>query len=121
MNTLNVLIRAISIIIIPIAALFVLKSLLNTSVNGYEVILRTSTVVIGMIPSGMFLLTSLALAVGVIKLANHNTLVNDLYSLEMLARVDTICFDKTGTITDGKMTVIDVIELQDGNFPVGPT
>ena len=92
-----------------------LKSLLNTSVNGYEVILRTSTVVIGMIPSGMFLLTSLALAVGVIKLANHNTLVNDLYSLEMLARVDTICFDKTGTITDGKMTVIDVIELQDGN------
>jgi cation-transporting ATPase E len=64
-----------------------------------------------MIPSGMFLLTSVALAVGVIKLFKKNTLVQDLYSLEMLARVDTICFDKTGTITDGRMTVQKVLKL----------
>jgi len=63
----------------------------------------------------MFLLTSVALAVGIIKLARHNTLVQDLYSLEMLARVDTICFDKTGTITDGKMTVQETVMLSKTN------
>jgi cation-transporting ATPase E len=71
-----------------------------------------------MIPSGMILLSSLALAIGVIKLATHKTLVQDLYSLEMLARVDTICFDKTGTITDGNMSVNEVINLSDTNYSV---
>jgi cation-transporting ATPase E len=64
-----------------------------------------------MIPSGMFLLTSMALAVGVIRLARHNMLVQDLYSLEMLARIDVLCLDKTGTITDGRMKVNDCILL----------
>lgn len=111
MNSLNFFIKSIGIIIIPIAILLFLKSkvIFNTSI--IEAISSTSTVVIGLIPSGMFLLTSMALAVGVIKLARHNTLVQDLYSLEMLARVDTLCFDKTGTITDGRMTINQVIEL----------
>ncbi len=115
MNSLRLIIKIIGFIIIPIAVAFVLKSLFINQGDLLEkfpdAVLGTATVVIGMIPSGMFLLTSLALAVGIIKLSKHNTLVQDLYSLEMLARVDTVCFDKTGTITDGKMTVKEVVEL----------
>ncbi len=74
---------------------------------------RTASVAIGMIPAGMMLLTSLALAAGVIKLTRYNTLVQDLYSLEMLARVNVLCLDKTGTITDGRMEVTGFIPLED--------
>ena len=65
----------------------------------------TSTAIIGMIPAGLFLLTSVALAVGVVRLAKHKALVQQLYSIETLARVDMLCLDKTGTITDGTMSV----------------
>lgn len=112
MNSLKLIIKVIGFIIVPIGALSFIKSYVILHTELKASVLSTSTLVIGMIPSGMFLLTSLALAVGIIKLAKHNTLVQDLYSLEMLARVDTICFDKTGTITDGKMTVCDVIPLK---------
>ena len=64
-----------------------------------------------MIPSGLFLLTSVALAVGVIRLAQNNTLVQELYCIEMLARVDTLCLDKTGTITDGSMSVKGIVKI----------
>lgn len=111
MNSLKLIIKVISFIIVPIAIASILRSMLIFEANIDEAVLGTSTIVIGMIPAGMFLLTSVALAVGIIKLAKHNTLVQDLYSLEMLARVDTICFDKTGTITDGNMTVSDIISL----------
>ncbi len=114
MGSLKLIIKFISIIIVPVALAYVLKGIIAES-SLSATIQGTSAVVIGMIPSGMFLLTSLALAVGIIKLSRHNTLVQDLYSLEMLARVDTICFDKTGTITDGKMTVSEVIDLTNGN------
>ena len=56
---------------------------------------------IAMIPSGMYLLTSATLAVGVVRLGQKKVLVNEMYSIEMLARVDVLCLDKTGTITDG--------------------
>ncbi len=110
MSSLGAIIKGISIIIIPIALIQIFKnSILN--VVPKEAILTTAASVIGMIPSGMFLLTSLTLAVGTIKLAKNNTLVQDLYSLEMLALVDTICFDKTGTLTDGNMTVQEVVPI----------
>lgn len=111
MNSLKLIIKFIIFIIVPISTAWLIKT---TITEDFAVaIYKTSTPVIGMIPAGMFLLTSVALAVGIIKLARHNTLVQDLYSLEMLARVDTICFDKTGTITDGKMTVQETIALKD--------
>lgn len=77
----------------------------------YTTVTKTAGSLIGMIPAGMFLLTSMALAVGVIKLAKHKTLVQELYCIEMLARVDVLCLDKTGTITDGTMKVKEVITL----------
>ena len=113
MSSLKFLIKMISCIIVPFAVALMIKAALSPNFIWNSAIRSTATSVIGMIPSGMFLLTSLALAVGIIKLAKHNTLVQDLYSLEMLARVDTICFDKTGTITDGKMSVKEIIPCLD--------
>ncbi|MCR5079133.1 MAG: HAD-IC family P-type ATPase [Bacilli bacterium] len=70
---------------------------------------------IGLIPEGLVLLTSIALAVSIVKLARQNTLIQELYSLENLSRVDTICLDKTGTLTTGEMKVDDVKYLASKN------
>ncbi len=85
--------------------LFKGSDLLNNTIQ------KTAAVVIGMIPSGLLLLTTVALSTGMIRLAKYNTLVQDMYSLEMLARVNVLCLDKTGTITDGRMKVSDCILL----------
>ncbi len=73
-----------------------------------ETIQKTSGAIIGMIPSGIYLLITLTLTLSVILLARKNTLVQDMYSIEMLASADVVCLDKTGTITDGTMTVSEV-------------
>ncbi|VEU82926.1 HAD-IC family P-type ATPase [Acholeplasma hippikon] len=75
-------------------------------------IIKSAGAMLGMIPSGLFLLTTVTLAVGVVRLGQNNTLVQELYCIEMLARIDTLCLDKTGTITDGTMTVKSVIEYE---------
>lgn len=74
----------------------------------------TSTSFIGMIPAGMFLLTSAALAIGIIRLYRKKALVQELYSIETLARVNMLCLDKTGTITDGTMKVGNVFAVKEG-------
>ena len=71
---------------------------------------KTAGAMIGMIPSGLFLMSSIALFIGVIRLGNRNVLVQQLYCIEILARVDCLCLDKTGTITDGTMKVKNVID-----------
>lgn len=111
MGTLNLIIKIIGVIIIPLAYLSFRSNYANSD-NLVETIRRTAVSTIGMIPAGMFLLTSMALAVGVIKLVRKRTLVQDLYSIEMLARTDVLCLDKTGTITDGTMKVNNVIQLK---------
>lgn len=75
----------------------------------------TSGSVISMIPAGPFLLTSIALAASFLRLAKRKTMVQELYCIEMLARVDTLCLDKTGTITDGTMRVVDCVDLRSGS------
>lgn len=114
MGTLNTIITVIGIIIIPLSILMFKNNydLLGSDNSTAEIIRRTAGSMIGMIPAGMFLLTSMALAVGVIKLAKKRTLVQDLYSIEMLARTDVLCLDKTGTITDGTMKVSNVIQIK---------
>ena len=128
MNSTKLIIKVIAILIIPIAIgmFFISKSNFTPmeSVTSWIfsehinfAIQRTCSVVIGMIPSGMLLLTSIALAVGIVRLAKNHTLVQDMYSLEMLARVNVLCLDKTGTITDGRMKVNDCVILNSvGNY-----
>lgn len=110
LKSLNTIIRCIGIIIIPLAILMFYNNSAE-SLHISEVVKKTAGSIIGMIPAGMFLLTSVALAVGVVKLAKKRTLVQDLYSIEMLARADVLCLDKTGTITDGSMKVNSVIQI----------
>ncbi len=131
MTTLRWIIRCIGLLIIPISIGTFITNYNNvvseadplwyvagklTEEGVREVVTKTAAVIIGMIPAGMFLLTTLALAVGVLRLANRKTSVQDMFSLEMLARVDILCLDKTGTITDGKMKVANCV-LFNGNFP----
>ncbi len=114
MNSIRVFIRVIGVLIPFVAALIFwtnYNSAGSAGTEGWariaESIQYTGAVIIGMIPSGLLLLTSLAMAVGVRRLAKKQTLVQDMNSLEMLARVNVLCLDKTGTITDGRMTVSD--------------
>ncbi|MDY3195577.1 MAG: HAD-IC family P-type ATPase [Paracholeplasma sp.] len=113
LKSLKLVITVVAIIILPIGfSLFYMQmNNLDGQAHLYEQVVRgTAGAMIGMIPSGLFLLTSVTLAVGVLRLAQNNTLVQELYCIEMLARVDTLCLDKTGTITDGTMSVKNTIE-----------
>ena len=98
MTEVNRLIRIVSAALIPIG---LLTTAVPTSVAA----------MIGMIPEGLILLISVALAVGVIKLGKRNTLVQELYGIETLSRADVLCLDKTGTITTGKMTLDSLLPL----------
>jgi len=122
MKSLNIIIRTVGVLIFLLGPIYFLmchgKVLFNTNVSwfgdaGYkEAVTTTAGAIIGMIPSGLFLLTSIALATSVVKLAHNKTLVQELYCIEMLARVNVLCLDKTGTITDGTMTVKGLIEYK---------
>ena len=105
MQSINWIIRIVTILIFPIGILLFLN---NYNLAGgvlTETVTKTVSSIIGMIPEGLMVLTSVALAAGVYKLAKKRTLVQDLYSIETLARVDVLCLDKTGTITEGSMQV----------------
>ena len=114
LKSLKLVIWIVAVIIIPIGASLFYMQMSQSPGNGiYEQVVRgTAGAMIGMIPSGLFLLTSMTLAVGVLRLAQNNTLVQELYCIEMLARIDTLCLDKTGTITDGTMKVKNCIEYE---------
>lgn len=111
MRTLNKIIKIISIAIIPVAALLFFNQLDIAGTNFAGAVVNTVAAIIGMIPEGLILLTSTVLAVGVIRLARHKVLVQELYCIETLARVDVLCLDKTGTITEGCMELKDVLPL----------
>ena len=115
MNSLNKIIKLVSIFIIPLGLLLFINQY-NIDKNLETSIVNTVAALLGMIPEGLVLLTSTVLAVSIIRLAKLNVLVQELYCIEMLARVDTICLDKTGTITSGKMEVTDVIKLKNYNL-----
>ena len=108
MNSLNSIIKFVSFIILPLGALLFARQHFLTGTETNEAILSTVSALVGMIPEGLILLTSTVLAVAVVRLAKSKVLVQQLYCIETLARVDTLCLDKTGTITTGKMEVAAV-------------
>ena len=125
MIAINKIIRNMTILAIPLAIIVFINEMLhavdaNTDLSffpkewGGESIVSNATFYSGvtiayMIPYGMALLASVAMATGVVKLAQKKTLAQDLYSVESLSRVNTLCLDKTGTLTDGTMMVEETI------------
>lgn len=116
MKALNDLVKWIGIGIIPMGVLLVVKEVhwLGRSIPAGV----TSTVgaLVGMIPEGVYLLTSLALVAGVLRLAQKKTMCREMDCIETLARVDTLCVDKTGTVTENKMIVDDIVPLCPDRF-----
>lgn len=112
LNTFNRLLKYLSYIILPIGIILLIKqNFINPNFN--ENVVTTVAALVGMIPNGLILLTSTVLAVSTIRLAKHDVLVQELYCIETLARVDTLCLDKTGTITEGSMEISEVKCLND--------
>lgn len=111
MRSLNKIVKTISVIIVPLGILLFARQLYLSGNTLQNAVVNTVAAIIGMIPEGLVLLMSTVFAVSVIRLSKEKVLVQDLYCIESLARVDVICLDKTGTITEGKMEVVDVIPL----------
>lgn len=113
MRSLDRLIRVIGIALIPIGAALIWNQHCALSIEWKTTIESTVAALIGMIPEGLYLLTSVALAVGMVRLARKRVLAQDMNCIETLARVDVLCLDKTGTITESAMQADDPLPLPD--------
>ncbi|MCH4169870.1 MAG: HAD-IC family P-type ATPase [Lactobacillus sp.] len=111
LNTINRIIKVLTFVIIPVGILLFVSSELKRG-DLDRAILSTAAAMIGMIPEGLVLLTSVALAVGALNLSRKKVLVRSLSAIESLARVDTLCLDKTGTITTGNLSVQKIVNLK---------
>ena len=101
------ILKVISILLVPVAIMLYMRG--ASLGRGYvEIVLSSAGALVGMIPEGLILLVSVSLAVAAMKLAKKKVLVQELYCVETLARVDVLCFDKTGTITTGNMNVVEI-------------
>lgn len=114
-NSINNFIKVATVILAVLAVILIISERLAAQMDDWnswkDTIITVSSSIIGMIPVGMFVMMSTALAVSVLRLSRHSALPQDLYSVEMLARVDTLLLDKTGTITSGDLEVVDVKTL----------
>lgn len=111
MNSLNKIIKFLTFAIIPIGIALFYTQLQIENTTFQEAVVKSVAGIIGMIPEGLVLLTSTVLAVSVIRLSKAKVLVQELYCIETLARVDTLCLDKTGTLTEGTMEVKDFVAV----------
>ena len=116
MRSLTSLIKWIGFLVIPLGVLMFIKEYRWLGRDVVTAVVSTVGSIVGMIPEGLYLLTSLALVASIIRLAGRRTLVHDMDCIETLARVDTLCVDKTGTITEPAMIVDDIVPLVPDRF-----
>lgn len=107
-NAINKIFKILIWIIIPVSILLIVTQIKATDNNWRSAVIGTVSGIIGMIPEGLMLLTSATFIVSIVKLAKHDTLVQELCATEVLARVDVLCLDKTGTITKGDLKLSDI-------------
>lgn len=117
LNSMKKVTNFTSFVIIPAGVILFVQAYIFREVDLQQSVIATAAALLGMLPKGFVLLTSISLETGVIKLAKKQVLVQDLYSVETLAHIDTLCLDKTGTITEGKMKVIDVEKYNESVLP----
>lgn len=111
-RSLDKLVKCVGVAIIPIGIILVAQSLVFQNASFHSSITSMVAAVIGMIPEGLYLLASVALAVSSIRLAQQKVLLHDMKCIETLARVDVLCVDKTGTITENTMKVQELIPTE---------
>ena len=111
MTELNRLVSLVSRILVPIGILLFCREYFLQHAPIQQAVPEAVAAMIGMIPEGLILLTSVALLAGVVKLGKRQTLVQELFGIESLARVDVLCVDKTGTLTTGEMTLDETIPM----------
>ena len=109
MNSFEKILKVLSVVIVPVGILLFINQWTVTDHNVTASVFNTVGALIGMIPEGLLLLTSSVMAVSVVRLSKYQVLVQQLYCIETLARVDVICLDKTGTITEGAMELTKVV------------
>ena len=101
--------RFTSMLVVPLSVCMLFQALVVRDETIAMAIINTSTALLGMLPKGLVLLTSVSLAASVVRLGKKDVLVQEMFSIETLSRIDVLCLDKTGTLTQGKMKVQDVI------------
>lgn len=107
-RSLNTIVKIAGVAIIPIGTILFVQSYFGKSLDTKSSVQAMVASIIGMIPEGLYLLASVSLAISAMRLARRKILLHDMKSIETLARVDTLCVDKTGTITDSNMKVQDI-------------
>ena len=115
-SAINSIVKFAGILIIPIGLLLFWESYTVNGNTYKESVNSMVSALIGMIPEGLYLLTTVALAISAGKLAKKNIILHDMKSIESLARVDVLCVDKTGTITNNKMKVLDIFDEKENSF-----
>jgi cation-transporting P-type ATPase E len=110
----NRILQFITYLLVPAGLLIIYTQLFTTGAGWRESVLRMVGALVPMVPEGLVLMTSIAFAVGVVRLGRRQCLVNELPAIEGLARVDVVCADKTGTLTENGMRVSDVTPVNDG-------
>jgi cation-transporting ATPase E len=117
MRSLDRLIRVIGVALVPIGVALFYNQYAVQHLGLRQSVVSMVAALIGMIPEGLFFLTSVALAVSVIRLAQNRTLIHEMGAIETLARVDVLCVDKTGTVTAPEMELREVAALDPGSYP----
>lgn len=111
MDTFNKVSKIACALIIPIGVLLVFQAMILRGQDLRSTVANSSTALLDLVPKGLILLTSLSMGLGVVRLGKKETLVQDMYSIETLSKIDVLCIDKTGTLTQGKMRITEVEEI----------
>jgi cation-transporting ATPase E len=119
-NGINKMLRIVTWVLPPAAVLLLVSQLFNPEVGLNESLASFAGGVVNMVPDGLVLLTSVVMTIAILRLSKHDVLIQELPAVEMLARVNVLCLDKTGTLTEGVITAKELLPIKNPNAKVSP-